>query len=331
MEILFWAVIFFLTTALLVRSADWLLASAEKIGLAAGLSPFIVGATIVGIGTSFPELVSSIAAVLSGATEIVAANAIGSNIANILLVVGLVSLLGGRIVVTKSLIDLDLPLLAVSTVLFLAAAWDRIITFPEAIFLLIAYAIYLLYTILHTEEEAVAESGIRALFHKRRKVESLLHEEQTNRPKILPKDIMFLAFGIAGLAFSAKYLIDSVIALSTLLHIATGTLAITAVAIGTSLPELIVSAKAALGRKSEVALGNIFGSNIFNVLAVIGIPGLFQTLALDEPTYAIGLPALAATTILFIISGVSMRFHVWEGAFYLVLYTFFLGKLFQLL
>ena len=104
---------------ILVKSADWLIASSEKIGLAVGLSPFIVGVTIVALGTSFPEVVASLAGVFQGVSQIVVANAIGSNIANILLVVGISAIVGKKLVVTKSLIDLDLPLLAIGTVLFL--------------------------------------------------------------------------------------------------------------------------------------------------------------------------------------------------------------------
>jgi len=110
--------------------------------------------------------------------------------------------------------------------------------------------------------------------------------------------------------------------------IATGVIAITAIALGTSLPELIVSIKAAIQKKPEVALGNIFGSNIFNALVVVGIPGLFTTLKLDAQTYALGVPALILATLIFTISGISRRFHMWEGGFYLLLYILFIAKLF---
>ena len=113
-----------------------------------------------------------------------------------------------------------------------------------------------------------------------------------------------------------------------MLNLATGVIAISAVAIGTSLPELIVSIKAALQKKSEVALGNIFGSNIFNALVVIGLPGLFKTLDVDEKTFTIGLPTMAVTTLLFVISGISKRIHMWEGAFFLSVYILFIVKLF---
>jgi Ca2+/Na+ antiporter len=195
--ILFWIAVFVVSLIVLVKGADWLLESAEKIGLAAGLSSFVVGVVIVGLGTSFPELISGIAAVIQGAPEIVAANAIGS--------------------------------------------------------------------------------------------------------KITSKDIGLLILGVAGLVFGAKFLVDSVINLSEILSIATGVITLAAVALGTSLPELLVSIKAAKKGNAETALGNIFGSNAFNLLMVVGTPGLFATLPLDAGTMAIGLPFLFAATLLFVI------------------------------
>ncbi len=100
---------------MLVKGSDWLIASAEKIGLVIEFSPFIVGVTIVGIGTSFPELISSAVATIKGLADVATANAIGSNIANILLIVGISAVAGRRLIVAKSLIDLDLPLLAIGT------------------------------------------------------------------------------------------------------------------------------------------------------------------------------------------------------------------------
>ena len=117
--------------------------------------------------------------------------------------------------------------------------------------------------------------------------------------------------------------------LSAILNIATGVIAITAVAVGTSLPELLVSAKAALQKKSEIALGNIFGSNVFNALVVIGLPGLFRILPVDNQTFTIGVPTMALATLLFVISGISRRIHMWEGAFYLSVYVLFIAKLFN--
>lgn len=328
--VIFWIIIFIVSLGALVKGADWLIASAEKIGLAFGLSPFIVGVTIVGVGTSFPELISSFVAVFKDVPDVVAANAIGSNIANILLIVGVSAVIGRRLIVTKSLIDLDLPLLAISTVLLLGIVWDKQITFGESILMLVTYGVYLLYTVLHKDTE---DSGEIAEFlpsrQERRKHIAAHKKEEFTRPKLVTKDFILLVIGILGLVFGAKYLIDALVNLSAMLNIATGVIAITAVAVGTSLPELLVSAKAALQKKSEIALGNIFGSNVFNALVVIGLPGLFRVLPVDNQIFTIGVPTMALATLLFVISGISRRIHMWEGAFYLLVYVLFVAKLFN--
>lgn len=327
--LLFWVVVFVLALAALVKGADWLLQSAEKIGLAMGLSSFVVGVVIVGLGTSFPELISSIAAVMKDATEIVTANAVGSNIANILLIVGISAVIGGRLAVTKNLIDLDLPLLALSTVFFLGISMDGVIRFGEAVLLIVLFVIYILYTIYYIDDSEVEDRKLPDR-SKRRKLKTAKKEE-TNKEKLKTKDFVYLAFGILGLVIGAKYLIDAVINISALLNIGTGVIALVAVAFGTSLPELLVSIKAALANKPEVALGNVFGSNVFNFLIVVGIPGLFKTLYIDEPTIMIGIPFMAGATLLFIISGISRRVHAYEGAMFIVIYVLFIGKLFGLM
>lgn len=306
MIIIIWTVVFIAALTLLVKSADWFLESSSKIGLAAGLSPFIIGVTIVGLGTSLPELISSIVAVFEQVPEVVVANAVGSNIANIFLVVGAAVLFARRLSVSKDLIDLDLPLLTLGTAIFFVMAWDGAINTIEAIFLLVTYGLYLSFSIIYREKTP----------------------ETADKQPVVPMDWLFLFIGIVGLAVGSKYLIDSVIELSTLLHIGAGVITITAVAIGTSLPELLVSIKAAKNNQPEVALGNVFGSNIFNVLVVVGLPGIFGSLVVDAPTMAIGFPILIVATAVFVISGISRRIHVQEGALYLMLYVIFIAKLF---
>lgn len=327
--LLFWSVVFLVSLFVLVKGADWLIASAEKIGLALGLSPFIVGVTIVGVGTSFPELISSLVAAFQGVTDVVAANVIGSNIANILLIVGISAVIGRRVIVTKSLIDIDLPLLAISTVLLLGVVWDKQITLGESILLLVAYSVYLLYTVLHKETDETEEiaEALPSRQERRKKIIKRAKDVFT-RPKLVLKDFFLLVVGIIGLVFGAKYLIDALVQLSAILNIATGVIAITAVAVGTSLPELLVSAKAAFQKKSDVALGNIFGSNVFNGFVVLGLPGLFRTLSVDSQTFLIGVPTMALATLLFVISGISRRIYIWEGIFFLCVYLLFLAKLF---
>lgn len=327
---LLWIAVFIASLFLMVKGADWFLESAEKIGFAIGLSPFIIGVVIVGLGTSFPELISSLAAVFTGEVEIVAANAMGSNIANILLVVGISAIVGKKLVMTKSLIDLDIPLLVTATLLFAFSAYDGVIVFLESLLLVCAFTVYLLYSIFHKDDLMEVDELVEVLpsRHDRRKKVKLDKSEEYS---LGMKHLFFLLVGIASLVVGAKYLIDSVVALSQIFNVATGAIALVAVAVGTSLPELLVSVKAALQKKSELALGNIFGSNVFNLLFVVGVPGLITTLHIDAQTLVLGLPVLLAATFIFIISGISRRVHGWEGGLYVLFYIFFVGKLFGLI
>ena len=311
--LILWIIVFIVALAVMVKGADWLISSAEKIGLSLGLSPFIIGVTIVGVGTSLPELVSSSVAAWQGLPEVVAANAVGSNIANIFLIIGFAAVLGRKLFVSKNLIDIDLPLLAISTALLLGVLWDREVTLGESLLLLVSYGIYFSYTIFHKETDGL---------------EKEIGKNISSRPGLVWQDILMLGAGLMGLIFGAKYLIAALVNLSNILNIGAGVIAITAVALGTSLPELLVSAKAAISNKPEVALGNIFGSNVFNALVVVGLPGLFWRLPVDEQTFLIGLPTMAMATLLFVISGISRRIYIWEGSFYLALYILFTAKLF---
>ncbi len=333
---LFWLIIFIVSLAVMVKSADWLLEKAEKIGLALGISPFIVGITIVAAGTSFPELISSLMAIWQKAEEIVVANAVGSNVANILLVVGLSVVVGKKLTLTKNLIDLDLPLLAISTALAVFIFADQRVNFIEGLILVGAYIVYLFYTMQDRENENTEIKKVKDLpdiIPSVEKIKKQTGQKTTSvksRPKITGLDLLLLLAGIIGLFLGSKYLIKSVIELSYFFNINPGLIAITAVALGTSLPELLVSIKAALNGKPEISIGNILGSNVFNLLLVVGIPALITPLTIDHSTFAIGIPAMIAATLLFIVSGISKKIYIWEGLMYLIVYLVFIGKLFQL-
>ena len=157
--LIFWSLVFIVSLAILVKGADWFVESSEKIGLAFKISPFIIGITIVAVGTSFPELASSLVAVFKGPTEIVTANVIGSNIANILLIVGLSAVMARRLSVKRSLIDIDLPLLASVTCLFGFILWDRKVIWQEGILLILAFLVYLFYTISQRGAESEKPSA----------------------------------------------------------------------------------------------------------------------------------------------------------------------------
>ncbi len=332
-SLIIWTIIFLISILGLVKGADWLLKGSEKIGLAIGLSPFIVGVLIVSLGTSFPELIASFFAAYKGLTEFAPANAVGSNLANILLVVGFSAVVAGRLVATKSLINTELPLLAIGTAIFLAVAWDGIITFFEAIIMLLVYVIYILYAFKdgdknnNKEVEKLPSRADRRDHTSHLSMKECHKNRPVERPSLKINDMMMFVIGVAILGISSKYLVDSVISLSVILGMGVGAITITAVAIGTSLPELLVSIKAALMKRFDVALGNIFGSNAFNMMVVVGLPALFFRVELDDQTYSVGLPFLAIATFLFVLSGISKNINSWEGAFYVLFYVIFISAL----
>jgi len=303
-----WILVFIFSLALLVKSADWLIESGEKIGLALKIPPFIIGVTIIAIGTSLPELASSLVAVIKGQTELVVANVIGSNIANILLIVGISSLFAKSLIVKRDLIDLDSPLLIAVTGIFLFVVWDKEVVLAEGILLIAAFTVYLLYTI----------------FQKRNKIKTPKPDFEKKGKQIDKKVFVFLVLGIVGLLVAANYTIDSMIKIAEIFKIPSSLIAVTALAIGTSLPELVVSVKAAFKKRCEIALGNIFGSNIFNILLVVGIPSLIKPLIVEELIFVVGIPFLVLATLIFVISGISKKIHFWEGLMYVLIYILFI-------
>ncbi|MFC1615136.1 calcium/sodium antiporter [Patescibacteria group bacterium] len=331
MEIFIWVLVFVVSLTALVKGSHWFLNGAERLGIRLGFSPFVIGALIVGIGTSLPELMSAFSAIIQGVPEIVVANATGSNIANILLVLGIVAIMGRRLEVTRSLIDLELPLFAISTVLFLGIVYDGQVLQIESMLLFITYLIYFIYSLAGGKEKAST-----VVAEKSKELQEFAETERWGLINILRKvnhfrDQILFVVGLVAVLVGAKYLIDSVIQLSALLEIAPGIISISAIAIGTSLPELTVSGRAVLQGKSEVAVGNILGSNAFNALFVVSLPGLFGTLPVDPITLSIGIPIMALATFLFIIVGISRRIYHWEGMMFLVLYSFFLFKIFGII
>jgi len=328
---IFWIFVFILSIALLVKSADWFTESAEKIGLALKISPFIIGVTIVAIGTSLPELASSLAAVFKGKNEIVAANVIGSNIFNILFIVGVAAVVARMLTIRRSLIDLDAPLLACSTILFLLAGLDKKIVFGEGLLLFLGFLVYLLYTIYQKKEPEEEETGeffevLPSMIEKKEKKIKIDLKKRKDQ-KLSFRVFFFLILGVLGLVFASDYTIESLTKVSQILGIPTSVIAIIALAGGTSLPELVVSVRAAAQKKYEISLGNIFGSNVFNILTIIGVSSFFSPLTIDEITFSVGFPFLIVATFLFIISGISRRIHIWEGAMYLLIYCLFFIKL----
>jgi|SRR6056297_537000 len=335
--LLVWLLVFIASIALLVKSADWVVDSSEEIALAFKIAPFIVGVVLVALGTSLPELAAVLTAVFKGNTAFVVDTAFGSNIATILLVVGIGAILSRKMVIERNLIDLDAPLLSVSTILIAFMVWDGEIVFAEGVVLMIAFLVYVLYTFFQrrnkkekiSEDKEILPSRVERRSSKFKKEQKELEEEQ-KKAEITGKTILFLILGLIGLVIGSNYTVESIEKIAPLLGVSTSFITITAVAVGTSLPELVVSAKAALKKKYELALGNIFGSNVFTIFLIIGLPALFTNLQVDPTTLMIGTPYLIVATLLFVFSGISRRIHIWEGIMYLLIYFMFVVQFFGL-
>ncbi len=301
----------------LVKSSDYFTEYSEKLGLMFGLSSFIIWATIVALGTSLPELISGIYAVIGWwLPEYVVDGAIGSNIANVLLVFGIWSIVAKKLVVNTKLIDVDLPFFFISMSMFLFLAWDRIITWQESIFLLAFIVIFILYSISQGEETETVDDKVKEVEHSLEK-----------NPKNLFTYISIIIVSMAALAFSAKYLIDSVLEISTLLWISSSVLTLSVVALGTSLPEVLTSVMAIKRGNPWIAFGNVFGSNTFNLTLITGIPAFFWDLVVSDFTYTTWFGFLILVSILTIIMTLDNKIVLREGVALLLLYVLFIAKL----
>lgn len=318
--------IFVLGLATLVIASDFFTEAAEKIGLAMGLPPFIVGVTIVSMGTSLPELLSSLVSIFQDAPEVVASNVIGSNIANICLVVGTAAIMSKKLLrVMYNLISVDLPLFVGSAFLFaLMGRSGQQFTRGEALILVIGYVVYLFY-ILKSSEETGQRSENKVAD------EAADIPERSNQSAQVLRHFLILAVSGIFIFLGANYTIDSLIQISDRLNVGRDIIAISAVAIGTSLPELMVTINAALKNKAELAVGNVVGSNIFNIFVVIGIPGLVTPLPVSDAILTHSVPTLLATSLLMFFTVQDNKITTWEGWLFMMLYGWFMGTVFGLL
>lgn len=315
--ILLWIIILAASLFGLIKSADYFTEYSEKIGLLLGMSSFIVGATIVAVGTSLPELVSSLFALSAGETTFVVDNIIGSNIANALLILGIAAVVAKKgLKMTSSLIDVDLPFFFMSMAVFGYFALDKIISLQEGIALLVFFVIFVIYNI-KSEPEA----------HDDDEMAELVDRYKNGGKKNIVKYIVIIVASIAVLSVSAKYLIDSILTLSELLNISSSTLTITVVAFGTSLPEILTSIAAVKRGNHGMAIGNVLGSNTFNLLLIGGIPALITPLAINPMTFTIGLPFLVIATFVAIFVMFDNKIRPWEGVAMLFFYLVFIAKI----
>lgn len=297
-------VVFVVSLTALVVSSDWFIGAAEKIGTYMGIPSFIIGVTIVAFGTSLPELATSIAAVMSGTSEIVVGNVIGSNITNILLVLGISAFVAGKMKIDFDVMDIDMPLLFGSAFLLYFALHDLQFTIIEACIFIIALIVFLLNSF----------SGKKAA-----------DEDKGDKPT--SKTYAMLVLGATLVYFGATYTILAMTEIATIMEIDPHIIALGAVALGTSLPEVVVSVKAAKAGNHGMAIGNVLGSNMFNTFAVMSIPRFFGDLKIPEETLTFDTPFMLAATILFGMICLTRKISKWEGAMLIIFYLYFLSQL----
>jgi cation:H+ antiporter len=308
-QLIQWTLLLFAALYVLVRGADYFIDGAKEIGAAFGMSAFAIGVLIVGIGTSLPELASSIAAVIAGSTEIVVANAVGSNITNILLIVGVLAMLGGPVLINKNLLKSELTIFVIATVHFVAIVYDGVVDRVEAFLLFGTFCAYLWY-LFSSHNTAKKEMAVKS-----------------TRGQINTKTFVYIFGGITALLVGAHYTVDMAVKIATELSVPLGLVSIGAIAIGTSLPELFVSLKALKNKEIDLAIGNIFGSNAFNILMVVGISGLLAPLTADEVVMELGLWILVAASLILLMNGLARQIQRWEGVAMILFFSFFLVKL----
>jgi cation:H+ antiporter len=320
LSVLLWALIFIVSLALLVKASDVFTDSAERIGIGFGISPFIIGVTIVAVGTSPPELVSSVLAVIKGSPEIVAGNVMGSNVTNIFLILGISAIIGKKMVTSYQLANVDLPIFVGSAFLVSLMVMDGAFSLPEALLCLACLLVYLVYAV---RAERVADE-VKEKFLEAEGI--VIREKRRPDLKVYTK----LSISLFFLYIGANYTVVSVVRLSEMVGIGTEVIAASAVALGTSLPELVVSVRAAAMNKPELAIGNILGSNIFNALGIMGISALFGTLVISEMITGFVMPMMIVATLLYFVVIWENEVTQWEGWMLVIFYVFFLGKLFAL-
>ncbi|MEX2627925.1 MAG: calcium/sodium antiporter, partial [Ilumatobacteraceae bacterium] len=254
-------VLFAVGVVALVAGAESLVRGAARLAIRTGLSPIVVGLTVVAFGTSAPELAVSVGASFAGEADIALGNVVGSNIANVLLVLGLSALVGGSLAVAQRIVRVDVPIVIGVSVLVLALGLNGTLGRAEGAMLVAVLAVYLVWTVLGAlrgTSTPLPVDGVDALEDPRLSSSSPLAE------------VGFVIAGLVLLVVGSQALVSAATDIAVALGVSQLVIGLTVVAIGTSLPEVATSILAAARGERDLAVGNAIGSNLFNLLAVLG-------------------------------------------------------------
>ena len=295
--------------AMLVKGADWFVGGAVCIADRFHIPPIIIGLTIVAMGTSAPEAAVSITSAFQGAADITVGNIVGSNIMNVLVILGLSAAIV-PLAVTKSTIKVDIPFLGAITVLLLILGFDGTISFFGGIILIACFAAYIGYLISRT---------IRY---------SAQVEEEEITTMTLSKAIPLLIVGMGLIILGSNFAVDAATEIAKILGMSERTIGLTIVALGTSLPELCTSAAAAIKGNADIAVGNIVGSNLFNILFVVGISSLIIPVPFAQAFIPDMIIAIVTTVFIFVVAKTKRNLPRWSG---FVMLAGYVGYMFYLL
>lgn len=247
---------------MLVKGADLFVDGASGIATKFGIPQLVIGLTIVAMGTSAPEAAVSITAAFGGSADITIGNIVGSNILNILIILG-ISALVYPLAIQKSTLIVDIPVVLFATAVLYLLGFDGNISRIDAVIMLVIFAAYLSYLFIGAKKEASLQ-----------KAENTDAEENVAKEISLLKASIFTVIGLALIIGGSNFVVNSATAIAKALGLSQRFIGLTIVALGTSLPELFTSVTAALKKNSDIAIGNIVGSNIFNILFIVGLSGI---------------------------------------------------------
>lgn len=302
---------------LLVWSADRLVFGAAAIARNVGISPLVIGMTILAMGSSAPEMMVSATAALAGKTDTAVGNVLGSNIANIALILGVTALIK-PLAIGSTILRRELPLMLAVTLVAGVLLWDSYLGFFEGVALVVLFTFFILAMLKIGKDSGGADP--------------MLAEQESE----IPKDVsnvaagVWIVVGLALLLFSADMVVDSAVSIAKYFGMSDLVIGLTIIAVGTSLPELAASVAGVMKGEDDLAVGNIIGSNVFNILAVMGIPGLLNPSAISELAMGRDYYIMLVLSIMLLVFalGKSRSINRIEGSVFLACFLAYQGYLF---
>jgi cation:H+ antiporter len=298
----------------LILGAELLVRGASRLAVAIGISPLVTGLTVVAFGTSTPELAVSARAALGGHADIALGNVVGSNIFNVLFILG-VSALITPLVVSQQLVRLDVPIMIGVSVLLLILGLDGTLTRPDGVLLFAGIVAYTLFAVRQARREAAEVIAEYAKEYGRA-------ADRAIRPIVL--QAVWIVLGLGLLVAGARWLVDGAVALASHLGISDLIIGLTIVAAGTSLPEVATSIIAAIRGERDIAVGNVVGSNIYNILAIAGLSSVLAPAGIPITPAVLGFDIPVMTAVAIACLPIFFSDHCvarWEGGLFVGYYA----------